>query len=83
MIIFAEKYRTLLHRTFEVSEGLQLPRAAELLRQRRAALVPDGVGPEVELEGMQLVQAAELLRKRGEFKEGGRITGLKKTKPEE
>ena len=28
-------------------------------------------------------ERVELLRKRGEFKEGGRITGLKKTKPEE
>ena len=28
-------------------------------------------------------ERVELLRKRGEFKEGSRITGLKKTKPEE
>jgi len=28
-------------------------------------------------------ERVELLRKRGELKEGDRITGLKKTKPEE
>ena len=43
---------------------LQLLEAAELLRQRRAAFIPDGVLEEPEREGLQLLEAAELLRQR-------------------
>ena len=42
-----------------------------------------GGGTATKRTVLKRFERVELLRKRGEFKEGGRITGLKKTKPEE
>ncbi|MAD25402.1 MAG: small basic protein [Verrucomicrobiales bacterium] len=42
-----------------------------------------GGGTSAKRTVLKRFERVELLRKRGEFKEGGRITGLKKTKPEE
>ena len=45
---------------------------------------PEDLQEQVDRQSdLKRFERVELLRKRGEFKEGGRITGLKKTKPEE
>ena len=84
--VFAEKYR--LQSNFVVI-GSRARFSAEdsrnfILRDMsQHPSLKTGGGSTTKRTVLKRFERVELLRKRGEFKEGGRITGLKKTKPEE
>ena len=83
---FAEKYR--LQSNFVVI-GSRARFSAEdsrnftLRDMSQHPSLKTGGGTTTKRTVLKRFERVELLRKRGEFKEGGRITGLKKTKPEE
>ena len=83
---FAEKYR--LQSNFVVV-GSRARFSAEdsrnfILRDMsQHPSLKTGGGTTTKRTVLKRFERVELLRKRGEFKEGSRITGLKKTKPEE
>ena len=61
--------------------GLQIGNLLKKMSQHPSLKV--GGAAEAKRTVLTRYERVELLRKRGEFKEGGRITGLKKTKPDE
>ena len=61
--------------------GLQIGNLLKNMSQHPSLKV--GGAAEAKRTVLTRYERVELLRKRGELKEGDRITGLKKTKPEE
>ena len=83
---FAEKYGLQSNLVVIGSRPAFRRRTPETLFFRDMSQHPSlktGGGTTTKRSVLKRFERVELLRKRGEFKEGSRITGLKKTKPEE